>query len=770
MAKTIALTEPTTVDAAPVRWVRVASVMSLIAVLVLPFDANVIGQSPADATISLSDDAASDSQFDAIRSDLITAITQGASPAEIQRLISRRKRIDELLENRLRSNRDELAEIERAEFDPQTLPRREELRRQQSVLWLSRVELISLVTEMFAERSPDGVAMAEQSIQMIRDAIASFPNDGVVRLELMRLLAEAQLRAGHAEAAVRTMALSARAAADSESASETPANEKAPNPELVVNTPDELAFVIRVDLAKQNWEAAAEKLDLFYGAEPAKSPINTAMDLVRLQYLLMRPPRDTALVEVGQWLDAIERRSGATTRRAAETLLARYREFRNPTASQTGKQQSPVDPRVLRADARYYLRVDQPLPAAVTFARAAIEDSDPDRSIDSAIRSVAILNDIDKRPAAVQLLRQTAIRHEQHEYASMLMLQAASLRSETDASETPPGVPTADELLHELIEKWPVSSAAVAARNALIDSAIAREDWIHAAVLATHPPAEHWSDATATRCRDLWQRAIVNPDQIATACHWDDRKCQETAADSLAKRLSRMREAFATSASHPLAMQTLYACTILLDSAAAGTPGGQRLTVAAKETSDPFLASVAALRLGEPHQTTAPDGRYAAAKDLRDTVVWRLHQDVLENPVLHRPIAAYLLTMTRDDEVTPRLRISWLMWNEQVEQGMQELRKQLATADHPGDLLAAAASALADSSRNRDRKQAAILWEELASGIPTSHRSHHQAKVESIVCRGRSGDLEGAKAAAEWMLLSNPPNDQELLDRLREWI
>ncbi|MBB3205222.1 hypothetical protein FHS27_001022 [Rhodopirellula rubra] len=787
MAKTVTATVPTPISDRPSHLARrfgtaalpACSVLLAALVALAPHVTrnNACAQSTTDATLQLSEDAASDSQLQTLRSDLFAAITEGASPHAITGLVNRQRRIDDLLDRQLLSIRDELAEIERSEFDPKNTPRREELKRRQSLLWLSRVELASLATEMFAERSPDGVAMAEQSIRLMRAAIASFPNNGVVRAEILRLLSEAQLRAGDADAAIRTMLHVAHA--KSESTDEPNDSAETPKEELVINTPDELAFVIRVDLSKQDWRAAEEKLNQFYADAPAKAPLSLAMDMARLQFLLLNPKRADSLTEIGQWIDAIEQRGGAPARRGAETLLARYREFRQSLSPHQDIPASSIDPRVLRADARYYLRVEKTLPAAVTFAHAAVQDGDADRSIDSAIRSAAILTSTDKRPAAVQLLRQIANRHESHENSPLLMLQAASLASEVEAAQGPASstssnatsIPSADEILHELLAKWPLSPAAASARASLIEIAKQRNEWIDAAILATELPVEHWNETASSRCRDLWMHAILPSGNACFPCGWDDDACRQRLRDELASRLAQMRNTFVESAAHPAAIQAQFACAILLDSAEMDSPGRPLLVEAAKRTEDPFLRFVAELRLGSENQVTPPHGLPLLGDEMRRAVVWRLHHDLTTHAVPRRTVASFLLAFDHGNAVAdPRCSIAWLMWSERTEQGFAELGKSLDHSKHPGELIAAAASALSDSSRSRGLKRAAGLWDELASGIPPTEHAHQRAKVESILCRARSGDLTGAKAAAEWMLLSNPPTDESLIEQLKNAI
>ncbi|WP_146394224.1 tetratricopeptide repeat protein [Allorhodopirellula solitaria] len=741
-----------------------------VTAVVLLAASDVHAQRPADKPLRLSSDTVGDSQLSAVRDDLVAAITEGASPADTTALIQRQRRFDRELAGELAAIRDELVEIQKGEFDRESQQRREELRRQQSLLWLTRVELAALLSEMFAEGSADGVALSATSIRLIREALANFPNDSELHQELARLLSESQLRSGDPDSAIRTMQQASTAGKGTEDAVPT---EQKPQP-LVVNTSSELAFVIRVDLAKHRWDAAADKLQQYYGDAPSSAPRSPAMDLARLRYLMLRPNRATDLREVAQWLDAIEQRGGATSRRNAETLLARYRasrgadESESTDASDSGERST--DPRVLRADARYYLRVGQSLPAAVTFARAAVRDRNAPRSIQSAIESAAILQSVSKEPAAAELLRRIAMAHPQHESSPMLVLQAASLRSAAGGTASSSAGQGAHELLTELIDQWPLSQAAQTARATLIESAVARGDAARAAELATEMPAAHWNDTTARRCVDLWQRAIVGASPLSSLCDWDDDECQSENAAGVVESLTRMRNVFAAAASTALAEQAEFTCTILLDSCD-NDARRERLRLAGEGSSDPFLSELARRRLGKSVPDVTSEKNAPRSSVLVRVVAWRLNEDLSENPALHRDIASYLLTLLPDfsSGIDSRLPIAWSMWSGNASHGLQRLRDEIPESDQPGELIAAAASALADSANPSDLQLASRLWLELAAGLPSATTSHQRAKVEGIACQWRAGDRSGARAAAELMLLTNPPQDPAMREKLQKW-
>ncbi len=709
--------------------------------------------------IVLSNDTSVDSARVRLRTDLVAAITEGASPMEITGLIQRQGQMDAALSDEIDQIRERLAMIMQSKFNSELDSEREELRRRQSLLWLARVELASLTPEMFAAGSRDGIALAIRAVKIIREALASFPGEGEVRNELTRLLSEAQLRSGDPDAAVRTLSQTTQRSGDD--------NEQE-NRELVVNTADELAFVIRVDLATQRWQAASDKLQQFYGEQPLTAPQSTTMDMVRLQYLIANSTETSHLHEVGQWLDAIQRRSGKTARRHAETLLSRDRLADPQTArtaiTENAANQSTVDPRVLRADARYYLRVGQILPAAITLARAAADDPNASRSIESALQSAAILQELSKQPAAAELLQRIADRHQRHELAPTLMLQAAALISEEAGDGE-----AASTILTELMNKWPTSAAALLARNTLTQAAVARGQYVKAAVMATQMPAEHWRELSAQACRELWQRAIISTNAFVSPCHWDDATCHSQQLAERQSRLGQMRLAFAAAATHPLAMQTQYACTILLDSRPTDSTNGNPLRVAASEVTDPFLKEIAHRRLGIGNQSNAPEFATGIASDVATAAIWRLHEDSLNNPALSRSIGAYLLKLNAGRDIAePQTQVVWLIWSGQTERALRDMRAALKTSEQPADLLAAAASAFAASTNARDLRAASALWQELAAGIPSEQAPHQQAKVESIVCQWRAGDRAEARAAAALMLLTNPPQKSLLRDRLQE--
>lgn len=746
----------------------------------------------SERTLPLASDSATNSQLAALRGDLIVAITQGANPAETAALIQRQRQVDQRLQEELGAIRSELVAIQKADFNRESQQRRAELRRRESLLWLTRVELVAMLPEMFAEHTADCGALSEQTIRLIGEAIAKFPDRSELNGELSRLLAEAQLRSGDADAAMRTMqqaSMHENREADTHGATKSTVGTESP---LVIETSDQLAFVIRADIANHRWEAAEDKLQQYFGDEPAAAPPSPAMDLARLRYLISRPAKSPELVEIGQWLDAIQTRGGANARRNAETLLARDRESHAEMASQPESDadssalpadSAKLDPRVLRADARYYLRVGKTLPAAITFARAAVADPEATRGIESAIQSAAILQSASKESAAAELLRRIALQHRQHKSSPLLMLQAASLRSESDrdvSSEEADVKPsseaafTAREILVELIAQWPTAAASQTARTALIDSSIAAGDSLSAAMLATQMPAEHWGEETAIRCRKLWQHAIAGNDPLNSACHWDDDVCHRNHAAELTERLGTMRGTFAAASASPIAAQTNCICTILLDSCD-DTSGRDRLQQALSKVSDSTFKQLAQRRLGRDIPSDAPEmtssANSAIDSEISHAVIWRLNQDLRENPTLRRSLATYLLAMMDEGGINldPRLHVAWLLASGKIAEGDQLLREELAISKQPAELLATAAKALAISTEPSELIRASRVWQELAAGIPSSQPSHQRARVESIDCLWRSGNRRDARSAAELMLLTNPPQDTKLAERLKEW-
>lgn len=715
-----------------------------IACLSLCLVASIPATAEADDRVELSSSTPSDSQLEGLREDYTLAIIDGASPKEIEQLITRRRHVDSVLKTQADEVSFQLEGLQAEKPSTQSNQKTAQLRRRLSLIWLSRIELASLQSQLFAMGSPDAVAAAADASTLIKTALVDFPADSIVRDEVMRLLTEARLQAGDGRAA------------------------EAANPTADAPDPAALARSIRIDIANQHFRAAEQKLKEYYLAEKSSGDDSPEMALARLRYLMARQASADSSQSVrqtkaiGDWLDEIEVRLGRSVRRRAETMLSRSRQYRatlNGGKSSTASKESSMqrdqdaDPRILRADARYYFRVGQQLPAALAYATAAVKDEKPSRAHESAISSAAILRGLSKQAAAAELLLRIADRQVDPQAASGMLLQAAVLISETD----PPPMGRIAEILQTCMDHDAASPPADQARTWLIEIRKAQGKFVDAAMLATQMPSRHWNEQSALRCRETWLEAVVPSFNASSFVASSSEAGQQSG--SRQDRLLKMREIFLAASEITdavLLSRTWNELAILIDDLQP-----DRLQAAERELDDAFLRQLAAFRIQPAANTTPTSLAYSRDSKEAAAVRWRLNQDIQDHPEFGSELAKYLLQHFAGSDL---LTLRWMCLAGPAEKAVQFMRKQQAESDEPAKWISAAATALAEARHNREHhlRVASKLWDELASGLPQDDPVGMAAEVESLRCLFQAGDHQEASAKAELILLTRPPANSEL--------
>lgn len=688
------------------------ALLPLIAMWLFADSAQAQQASPDRIDLSQIDSNAS--RVSTLRRDFADAIVYGAPPQVVERLIDQRRQTDSELADQLKQIEQRLAEIPKSSVDAQERQTLAKLKRKRSLAWLTRVELSSLQADCFASGSAEAISTASQTIHLIGQAVRHLPNDSEVRAEVDRLLIEAHLQAGDGWAAQSVIAGSSANADDPAS----PAN------------PPEPSILIRIDLANQSLDEASAKLRAFFGSDPASAPHSFKMDLAYFQFLILKSKIDQRYEQsIGDWLDKIETRNGWVARRRAETVLARSREA---SASPDRKQ---IDARLQLADARYYVRVGKPLPAAISFAQAAVHDNESTRSIESAISSAAILQQLSKHAAAAELLMKVAERHPNESLAPGLLLQAATLLSHV----IPPERDKLQAVLRECLVSWPNTPAAAKARDWLIELALGDGEIIEAAKLATRMPDVHWSEPSSRRCQNLWMTAVVESEDASAAL----------------QAMNVILNEVSSEVTNPLMLQAKARVLVLL------SDDLEKVSQSGRLIDDPFLKSFASMR-HSPSGDSAPSIVNSAhdSKDFNEsflkTLKWRIQHDIEQRPKTAGSLAAFLL---KEFPAKDLASMRWLIMDDRVDEALGMMRQQMPSSDDPARWIQTAAETLSLPSRfaTERLRLAADLWSELAAGYPENHPREIEAQVASIRCRFQSGDRQAASAEAELILLTRPP-------------
>ncbi|MEM1226908.1 MAG: hypothetical protein AAGJ40_14520 [Planctomycetota bacterium] len=433
------------------------------------------------------------SRVRAVRQQLIDAVTVPMPPERVDALLERVAKIDEELQSGIQKLNEDIR-VESALLQDAT--RREsiaKLSRQRSRDGLIRVELAVLRSELFAAGTADAASMATAAAQIAESVLTTLPAAGVVRSEVLRLLAEAQLRRGDPQSAMATLKL--HLATEVTKSDAEPDLRRAPSDRL-------RALRIRIAIAQDDLEFAQRLLQ-----ERPTGPESVAMDLAQLELRMARSGLDAP--SVSDWMDEIGRRHGVAAQTRAETLVARRREndFRSDTSRNV---------RLRIADGVFLFRIGQNERAAVALAQAAALDKDPMQALDSATRSSAILVQSGRADAAIELLSAISKKHSHVEASADAMLRLVAI---ADHSTSPSDIDRI-ESLSWIVDVWPESRAALTARDALIRIATAEKRFLDAAILACRTPERRLDEDAQDRAVRQWMLVLTEqdepPDSIAS--------------------------------------------------------------------------------------------------------------------------------------------------------------------------------------------------------------------------------------------------------------
>ncbi|EMI16759.1 signal peptide protein, partial [Rhodopirellula maiorica SM1] len=338
------------------------------------------------------------------------------------------------------------------------------------------VQIKLMETELFPASSDDRLAAATAALRSADQALTRLPSDSQARNEVERLRVVALLRSEDFQRARSAL---------SELTREVPLDSDA----------RVRALDIQIDLHSNHHADAKKKLDAFYDKQPANAPLSIEMDLVRLESLLASD--DANQNRVGDWIDSIGTRHGAYGRRRAETIAigSLRSQSRNGSTEGTGNQ---IDPSIIAAQGRQYLRDGNPLRAAQLLASAAMTETNPDLAIKRSLEAAAAFVAAKQPGDAADILAGVAKLKPAGTGAAAAHLQAVVLKTKTKspASEI-------EVMLRTTIALWPDSEYAPQAGNWLIKLLSADKRIIEAAEIATQLGLGDYETAL-----ELWRQAF----------------------------------------------------------------------------------------------------------------------------------------------------------------------------------------------------------------------------------------------------------------------
>ncbi|TWU30559.1 hypothetical protein [Novipirellula artificiosorum] len=579
-------------------------------------------------------------------------------------------------------------------------------------LLVSRVSSQLMTTELFPVSSHDRLAAAAAAEQAAEQALSLLPSECTARKEVQRLRVIAMERSDNFPQARQEWERMFEASGYSDD-------------------PRTHSVGIRIDLRSGQKAQAAEQLDAFYGSNPASTRPSIEMDLVQLERLLSGENPDSAVI--AQWLDFLSTRHGPYGRRRGETITL------NRLRLQAGTDNA-MDPAIVAAEGRRYLREGNLIRAAQMLASAAVAETNADRAVQRSIEAAAAFVAADQPAEAAEILKGIAEKSPSAEGASVAHLQAAILMTKagTTALKLQPTLQTTMLL-------WPASEESTQAGQWLVQLYEAESRYDEAAIVATKILADAATDPLQENAFRLWRRAFHR--YRDPAMHREGMK--------------RIGETFAPLADQPPAIQSLYGRmrAYLFDRQ---DLDGEPLSTAAKDPrSEDFLQ----YRRGNGQV----DFALPSDPDRLDDVAWRLMQDGRHDAARRKAIANLLLR-SPDLSTDTIDHAERLVWSGQVDAAIAAIDSHIREADNPRETLTQSATMLGDSGNSQALRESIRLWDQLATGLPLGSESWHTAKLAAISLLYRSGDRSEAERRAKYVLLTSPPQDAPIADRYRQFV
>ena len=144
--------------------------------------------------------------------------------------------------------------------------------------------------------------------------------------------------------------------------------------------------------------------------------------------------------------------------------------------------------------------------------------------------------------------------------------------------------------------------------------------------------------------------------------------------------------------------------------------------------------------------------------------VWRLMRDGRINPLWRKPNAG-LIESWKLASVDAMESAERKIWLGDVAAATNLVRTVLKESDRPGKDLRRAASIFSNSDNQEARSQAIKFLDQLSAGLRKGSGDWHKSKIDAIELLRKTGNAEEAKKRAKYILLTDPPTDNELKQR-----
>lgn len=608
-----------------------------------------------------------------------------------------------------------------------------------------RIDALLLRSRLYPDASADAVAAATSAEAASDALLAQLPQDAQIRPEIVRLKAEAILRAGDAARAGGVLA-------------SVQQDDRWPSAASA-------ALSVRIALARGEADAALDLLQAFYGADPAAAAPSVEMDLARLAFLVhtarQQPEaeRDAAMRAVADWLEVMERRGGVYARRRgeAETLAA--------------VRMEPVggDARLLAAEAADQLRRGNAVRGGEMLAQAAAVADRPDEALLYAAQAAAALAATNEHGRAAAILVQVSQRHAEHRSAAATHLQAAWLLTEAIKSGQQVDAESLEAVLTETMQRWPGSQQHRLAAQWLIRMLESTGQFRRAARLIAPPEVGDWTPEALGTAGRLWRRAA------RSAGNGEAVGSEEVVVEQVVdEALAVMRGALdAPDAAGVEAAEQLVWTAAVMASPDRLRADSWPLDRIAEASPAWFYARLLPFRRDRLRPDTLPwKAVLEFTAEESDDVVRRLVRDGLADPqdrdrngrAILRLIDA-LDAVGGDRAVDEQQRARALCWTGQWQQARSLLQQAIDASPADAGPLRTAAEVLGQCPAAAAQREAIALWNRVAAGLPQGTPAWHEAKLAAADLLIAVGDPQQARRLVRYVLLTQPPEDAAMLAR-----
>ncbi len=606
-----------------------------------------------------------------------------------------------------------------------------------------RVGVLLSRGELFPADSDDSLAAATEANQAASDALAMVRDDPTLQSDLVTMRCDALLRMGQSDEAARLMAPLLAASVNAEKQSQ-PLSDAA------------RAMAVRIALELNQLSAAKQWLDSHYGDLPSDAPPSPQSDLARLRFLIATKSKATE-----QWIDAIGKRGGDYLYRQAQTIAI---ELLGPEAAKSTSSEMVI------AQAGVMLRKGDADGAANLLETQLRGTEDVQSALKIAKLAAAVLARTERMSDAAGLLAETSRRFAADEESADLMLQAAVMLDRVgDATKT-------DQMLRELITRWPAHHKSMLARDWLVERTERRATTIDTAIAATPDPAtdaavvaavaasgggpetlsiEAAQAAAWKRAERCWIRAFAEVDPLDDSLQLSEafRDLRQRAAESVALSKSpsalRCRKTIAT---------------LFQDSEHLNAVDFRNLSI----DDNPLIDWLYAIRTGGA--IAAPP---ASQDDLLRTAVGNalmIHGQ--KTPTMRATLGTAMLHLLADVPAAELAQGQALVWIGNWQLAPKMLDRWIAgqPSGEKSEIAAMQAAKLLSQSNDPSAKRAAMeRYLKLSKEVSTKSPRWHSIKlstIESMIAAGLAGE---AKQLAHYILITRPPGDDTTRKRYEDF-